>query len=89
MKRNNKGFTLAELLIAVAIIAVLVSVSIPIFISALERARESTDLANVRSAYAEVMNYAVSENTQPGGDVKYYGGVWDDRRYYIRGERRK
>lgn len=53
-KRNNKkGFTLAELLIVVAIIAVLVAISIPIFTSQLEKAREATDLANIRSAYAE------------------------------------
>ena len=52
MKKNNKGFTLAELLIVVAIIAVLVAIAIPVFTSQLERARESTDAANLRSAYA-------------------------------------
>lgn len=51
--KNKKGFTLAELLIVVAIIAVLVAISIPIFSSQLEKAREATDLANMRSAYAE------------------------------------
>jgi prepilin-type N-terminal cleavage/methylation domain-containing protein len=30
MKKNNKGFTLAELLIVVAIIAVLVAIAIPV-----------------------------------------------------------
>ena len=55
---NRKGFTLAELLIVVAIIAVLVAVAIPVFTAQLEKAREATDIANVRSAYAEVMtNY--------------------------------
>ena len=52
MKNNKKGFTLAELLIVVAIIGVLVAISIPIFTSQLEKAREATDLANIRSAYA-------------------------------------
>ncbi len=59
MKRHissdMKGFTLAELLIVVAIIAVLVVIAIPIFTSQLEKSRESTDFANVRSAYAEMM----------------------------------
>ena len=55
MKKNNKGFTLAELLIVVAIIAVLVAIAIPIFTSQLEKAREGTDAANIRSAYAEVL----------------------------------
>ena len=53
-KMNNKhGFTLAELLIVVAIIAVLVAISIPIFTSQLEKSREAVDLANMRAAYAE------------------------------------
>ena len=55
MKKNNKGFTLAELLIVVAIIAVLVAIAIPVFTTQLEKSREATDQANVRSAYAQVM----------------------------------
>ena len=55
MKKNNKGFTLAELLIVVAIIAVLVAIAIPVFTSQLEKSREATDIANVRSAYATVV----------------------------------
>ena len=55
MKKNNKGFTLAELLIVVAIIAVLTAIAIPVFTSQLEKSREATDLANVRAAYAEQM----------------------------------
>ena len=54
-KNNKKGFTLAELLIVVAIIAVLVAIAIPVFTAQLEKSREATDLANVRSAYAEMM----------------------------------
>ena len=52
MKKNKKGFTLAELLIVVAIIAVLVAISIPIFTRQLERARDAASVANLRSAYA-------------------------------------
>ena len=53
MKNNRKGFTLAELLIVVAIIAVLVAIAIPVFTSELTKAKEAVDLANLRSAYAE------------------------------------
>ncbi len=61
--REKKGFTLAELLIVVAIIAVLVAIAIPVFSTQLERSREATDLANIRSAYAEVMVAAL--NNEP------------------------
>lgn len=53
IRNNKKGFTLAELLVVVAIIGVLVAISIPIFTSQLEKAREATDEANIRSLYAE------------------------------------
>lgn len=62
-KMNKKGFTLAELLIVVAIIAVLVAIAIPIFSAQLEKSREATDIANVRSAYATlVADYLTSTN---------------------------
>lgn len=55
MKKNNKkGFTLAELLIVVAIIAVLTAVAIPIFTGQLNKSKYSSDLANARSIYSEL-----------------------------------
>lgn len=66
MKKNNKkGFTLAELLIVVAIIAVLVAIAIPVFTTQLEKSREATDIANVRSAYAAMIaDYITTGNDQ-------------------------
>lgn len=52
-KLNKKGFTLAELLVVVAIIGVLVAISIPIFTSQLEKSRDAVTASNVRAAYAE------------------------------------
>lgn len=61
MKKNNKkGFTLAELLIVVAIIAVLVAIAIPIFTTQLEKSREATDAANIRDYYAEIATVLVT-----------------------------
>lgn len=62
-KTNKKGFTLAELLVVVAIIAVLAAIAIPIFNSQLEKSREAVDAANIRAAYAEVMTAAVTGDT--------------------------
>ncbi len=52
-KRQNKGFTLMEMLIVVAIIAVLIAIAIPVFTSQLEKSRDAASVANMRSAYAE------------------------------------
>jgi prepilin-type N-terminal cleavage/methylation domain-containing protein len=61
-KLNKKGFTLAELLIVVAIIGVLVAISIPIFTSQLEKSRDAVTLANLRSAYAEAQTTYLTAN---------------------------
>lgn len=59
---KHKGFTLMELLIVVAIIAVLVAVAIPVFSSSIEKTRESADLANIRSVYANVMTNVLTDD---------------------------
>ena len=68
---KKKGFTLAELLVVVAIIAVLVAISIPIFTSQLDKAKASTDAANVRAAKAAaVSDYLSNEKTD--AETYYY-----------------
>ena len=72
-KNNNKGFTLMEMLIVVAIIAVLVAIAIPVFTNQLEKAREATDAANIRSTYAEVMACALTDAADTTNGVKKGG----------------
>lgn len=78
MKQNKNGFTLMEMLIVIAIIAVLIAVAIPIFASQLEKTREATDLANVRSAYAKVSTEALlgDSETTVTVDLKQKQADW-------------
>ena len=62
--KKKKGFTLAELLVVVAIISVLVAVSIPIFTQQLHKAKVATDWANLRSYYAELQADYMSTGKQ-------------------------
>lgn len=67
-KRNQKGFTIMEMLIVVAIIAVLVAIAIPTFNSALTKSKEAADVANIRAAYAEMMMDYMMDNKQLTAD---------------------
>ena len=64
MKQNRSGFTLMEMLIVIALIAVLVAIASPAIASQLERSREAADLANVRAAYAQVSAEALLGDPQ-------------------------
>lgn len=78
--KNNKAFTLAELLIVVAIIAVLVAIAIPVFTNQLERSKESTDLANIRSAYATAVTKVLETNSAASATAPAAGQrntTWD------------
>lgn len=64
---KQEGFTLVEMLIVVAIIAVLIAVSIPLVNSALERSKVATDASNERSAKAEATIYYMAGYSTDGG----------------------
>lgn len=66
--QNKKGFTLMEMLIVVAIIAVLVAIAIPVFNGALTKSKEAADVANVRATYAEWQTAMLTENTKAPAD---------------------
>jgi type IV pilus assembly protein PilA len=80
-KKNNKGFTLVELIIVIAIIAVLAAVLAPQYIKYVEKSREATDANAVNEiAHAAEVAYVGDGTTQPTGEkftitVDANGGV--------------
>lgn len=81
--RKHEGFTLVEMLIVVAIIAILIAVSIPMMNNALEKARHAVDEANIRSAIglasAEVLanNHTTDQEWQYVVDANHQGKLAD------------
>ena len=66
MKRNNKkGFTIVELVIVIAVIAILAAVLIPTFASVTAKAKDSKAMQEAKNAYT---NY-LAENHEFDGDL--------------------
>lgn len=60
---NKKGFTLAELLVVLAILAVLVAVAIPLFTGAISKAEETAIDANVRAIRAAAVTEILTDDS--------------------------
>lgn len=70
-RRNRKGFTLAELLIVVAIIAVLVAIAVPLFVGALDTAEQRVFEANMRSLKGMAVTALLSGDKIEGDGEKW------------------
>ena len=55
MKRNKRGFTIVELVIVIAVIAILAAVLIPTFTTLVDRAKRTADLQECKSAYTQML----------------------------------
>ena len=68
--KNNKGFSLVELIIVIAIMAVLIGVLAPQFIKYVERSRESTDLQNLEEMKTTVETYVADHGEETLDDIE-------------------
>lgn len=59
---TNKGFSLVELIIVIAIMAVLIGVLAPQYLKYVERSRESADLTNYQEILSAMQIYAADPN---------------------------
>lgn len=78
-KMNKKGFTLIEMLVVIAIIAVLVSIIVPVVGNSTTKAKAATDAANLRSFAASIaidyMDNNTIDNTYSAPDCKSETGT--------------
>jgi type IV pilus assembly protein PilA len=73
---NNKGFSLVELIVVIAIMAVLVAVLAPNLMKYIESSRLTTDKTNVKELYQAMISAAADESvTATADDFSYADGV--------------
>ena len=84
-KLNSKrgGFTLVEIMIVVAIIALLASIAVPNFLRARKRSQATQVLEDLRLIDSAVDQYAIERNKGGGTSL-----VWDDVMLYLKKETR-
>lgn len=71
VRGNKKGFTLAELLVVVAIVGILVAISIPVFTAQLSKARKATNQANMRAAKAAAVAQYLTDSADSASEIVY------------------
>ena len=90
MRNNRKGFTIVELVIVIAVIAILAGVLIPTFAGVTKKANESKALQEAKNAYTAdlaLLNGQVEEDAKGTYYVKTTDtAVVADKDYYTKAE---
>ena len=81
VKKNKKGFTIIELVIVIAVIAILAAVLIPTFTTVVNKSHESNALSRAKAAYTEILA------SNAGGSPSDFSGagieVRENGKYYV------
>jgi type II secretion system protein G len=62
-KKNNKGFTLVELMVVVVIIGILVAIAVPVYNASQARAKKNACEANIRILKSAIQQYYLDTET--------------------------
>ena len=79
LQTRRGGFTLVEIMIVVAIIALLAAIAVPNFLRARKRSQATRVLEDLRLIDAAVDQYAIETNRTTGYQVQ-----WDDVKRYLK-----
>jgi len=79
LNKNRGGFTLVEIMIVVAIIALLAAIAVPNFLRARKRSQATRILEDLRLIDSAIDQYAIEYNKKAGDSV-----LWNDIKGYLK-----
>src|SRR6201986_706149 len=79
LNKNRGGFTLVEIMIVVAIIALLAAIAVPNFLRARKRSQATRILEDLRIIDSAIDQYAIENNKSGGATVQ-----WADIQNYLK-----
>ena len=79
LNKKRAGFTLVEIMIVVAIIALLAAIAVPNFLRARKRSQATRILEDLRIIDSAIDQYAIETNKAGGADV-----TWADIQPYLK-----
>ena len=82
MRKNNKGFTLVELLAVIVIMGILMMVAIPAVTRTIENSRKDT-FVDIAKAYVNAVRTSWTTDSMQCGSSNSYASAMDDGDYYI------